>query len=353
MPHGYWRRRGHSPRTTSRKEEARDDYEAATHPVPGRAGGYRLGQGTRQSGARTARHGRGELVDIADPGDRRGPSTARTPPILQRPGRHGEPAIGVHNRQHPINVDSPAAFRSVWFKDGGGPSAVCCWGRCSADSAVTGSSTSTATTSTETTPTSATGSANDHILGAIATTCPPAPPPGNTTISCDSIRHPPGRSWQRHQTRRRRQHVRRWWRRHPSTDVPLTTSASSAPTAAIAGHRPNHRLQLRTPIPSPHQPELPGSATPRPSPPGVVHLHANRQKIPHDGRLIRPVEKRHVDPTLVQHRPGNQLFGPRTGHRAHIPGPRSVSQWHVPARSETHSPLSSSCETGLPRFGAG
>jgi hypothetical protein len=46
-----------------------------------------------------------------------GRSLPEPPPALRRPGPHGEPAIAVDARQHPI---SSAAFRSGWFSAGGG-----------------------------------------------------------------------------------------------------------------------------------------------------------------------------------------------------------------------------------------
>jgi hypothetical protein len=42
------------------------------------------------------------------------------PSRLQRPGPHGEPAVGVDDGRHPVYVDSPAEFRSGWFSAGGG-----------------------------------------------------------------------------------------------------------------------------------------------------------------------------------------------------------------------------------------
>ena len=273
-------RGGHSPRTTTRVEGGSTGrLRGSDAPVPGRAGALDYAKETVDLVRVQRVVDEANLVDGADPGDPGGPSAARTPPILQRPGRHGEPAIGVDDRQPPINVDSPAAFRSGWFKDGGG-----LFGGLLLGSMLGGLGRDWIVDEhgddvDGTTATSATGSANDHIVGAIATICPPAPPPGNDTISCESIRRPPGRSWQRHRT----------------------------PT----------RRRFR------------------------------------DGRLVGPLEKRPVDPTLVQHRPGNHLFGPRTGHRAHIAAAQPVPHGPVPARSGTHSPRRPPDETGLPRVSAG
>jgi hypothetical protein len=102
------------------REEARDDYEAATHR-------YRVAHAALDYAKEPV-----DLVRVQRVVDEANWSMSRTrailegrplpepPPPLQRPGRHGEPAIGVDDRQRPIYVDSPAAFRSGWFSGGTG-----------------------------------------------------------------------------------------------------------------------------------------------------------------------------------------------------------------------------------------
>jgi hypothetical protein len=102
------------------KEEARDDYEAATHR-------YRVAQAALDHAKEPV-----DLVRVQRVVDEANWSMSRAraileerplpepPPALRRPGLHGEPAVGVDDRQHPVYVDSPAAFRSGWFSGGGG-----------------------------------------------------------------------------------------------------------------------------------------------------------------------------------------------------------------------------------------
>ena len=100
-------------------ENARDDYEAATHR-------YRVAQAALDYAKEPV-----DLVRVQRVVDEANWSMSRArailegrrppdpPPPLQRPGRHGEPAVGVDGHQ-PVYVDSPAAFRSGWFSAGGG-----------------------------------------------------------------------------------------------------------------------------------------------------------------------------------------------------------------------------------------
>lgn len=101
-------------------EEARDDYEAATHR-------YRVAQAALDYAKE-----RVDLVRVQRVVDEANWSMSRVravlagrqppepPPALQRPGPHGEPAVGVDDGRHPVYVDSPAEFRSGWFSTGGG-----------------------------------------------------------------------------------------------------------------------------------------------------------------------------------------------------------------------------------------
>jgi hypothetical protein len=101
-------------------EKARDDYEAATHR-------YRVAQA-----ALDYAEGRVDLVRVQRVVDEANWSMARVrailagrrppdpPSRLQRPGPHGEPAVGVDDGRHPVYLDSPAEFRSGWFSAGGG-----------------------------------------------------------------------------------------------------------------------------------------------------------------------------------------------------------------------------------------
>jgi hypothetical protein len=102
------------------KEEARDDYEAATHR-------YRVAQAALDYADEPV-----DLVRVQRVVDEANWSMSRArailagrkppdPPVpLQRPGPHGEPAVGVQDGQRPVYVDSPAPFRSGWFSAGGG-----------------------------------------------------------------------------------------------------------------------------------------------------------------------------------------------------------------------------------------
>jgi hypothetical protein len=101
-------------------EASRDDYEAATHR-------YRVAQAALDHAKEPV-----DLVRVQRVVDEATWSMARAravlagrqppepPPPLQRPGPHGEPAVGVDDGQRPVYVDSPAAFRSGWFSAGGG-----------------------------------------------------------------------------------------------------------------------------------------------------------------------------------------------------------------------------------------
>jgi hypothetical protein len=101
-------------------EMARDDYEAATHR-------YRVAQAALDYTEEPV-----DLMRVQRVVDEANWSMSRArailegrrppgpPPPLQRPGRRGEPAVGVDNGHQPVYVDSPAAFRSGWFGGGGG-----------------------------------------------------------------------------------------------------------------------------------------------------------------------------------------------------------------------------------------
>ena len=101
-------------------EKARDDYEAATHR-------YRVAQAALDYAKEEVDLVRVQrVVDEANWSMSRARAIlqGRTPPDppapLQRPGAHGEPAIGVDAGRQPVYVDSPAAFQSGWFSTGGG-----------------------------------------------------------------------------------------------------------------------------------------------------------------------------------------------------------------------------------------
>ena len=101
-------------------EQARDDYEAATHR-------YRVAQAAMDHAKEPVDLVRVQrVVDEANWAMSRarailaGRTPPEPPPPLQRPGPHGEPAIGVDEGHHPIYLDSPAPFRSGWFSAGGG-----------------------------------------------------------------------------------------------------------------------------------------------------------------------------------------------------------------------------------------
>lgn len=97
---------------------AREDFEAATHR-------YRVAQAAIDH-ARTPE----DLVRVQRVVDEATWSMSRAravidgrpapapPAQLQRPGRYGEPAVGLDDRDTPTYVGSPAPFRTGWF--GGG-----------------------------------------------------------------------------------------------------------------------------------------------------------------------------------------------------------------------------------------
>ena len=99
-------------------EKSRNDYEAATHR-------YRVAQAALDYAKEPV-----DLVRVQRVVDEANWSMARArailegrqppepPSPLQRPGPHGEPAVGVDDGQQPVYVDSPAAFRSGWFSAG-------------------------------------------------------------------------------------------------------------------------------------------------------------------------------------------------------------------------------------------
>jgi hypothetical protein len=101
-------------------EKSRDAYEAATHR-------YRVAQAALDYAKEPV-----DLVRVQRVVDEANWSMARArailegrrppepPPPLQRPGPHGEPAVGVADGHKPVYVDSPAAFRSGWFSTAGG-----------------------------------------------------------------------------------------------------------------------------------------------------------------------------------------------------------------------------------------
>ncbi len=101
-------------------ETSRDDYEAATHR-------YRVAQAALDYAKEPV-----DLVRVQRVVDEANWSMSRArailegrqppdpPSPLQRPGPHGEPAVGVDDGLQPVYVDSPAAFRSGWFSGGGG-----------------------------------------------------------------------------------------------------------------------------------------------------------------------------------------------------------------------------------------
>jgi len=101
-------------------DEARDDYEAATHR-------YRVAQAAMDYADEAVDLVRVQrVVDEANWAMSRARAIlqGRTPPAppapLQRPGQHGEPAVRVDDRHRPVYVDSPAGFQSGWFSTGGG-----------------------------------------------------------------------------------------------------------------------------------------------------------------------------------------------------------------------------------------
>ena len=135
-------------------EKSRDDYEAATHR-------YRVAQAALDYAKEPV-----DLVRVQRVVDEANWSMARArailegrqppepPPPLQRPGPHGEPAVGVDDGHQPVYVDSPAAFRSGWFSAGGGLFGGLLLGSMLGGPAVAGWWSNTSTTSTKPTPTS-------------------------------------------------------------------------------------------------------------------------------------------------------------------------------------------------------
>ena len=101
------------------KEDARHDYEAATHR-------YRVAQAAMDYAKAPV-----DLVRVQRVVDEANWSMSRArailedrpppapPAELQRPGRHGEPAVTLNDGQ-PRYVDSAASFQSGWFSAGGG-----------------------------------------------------------------------------------------------------------------------------------------------------------------------------------------------------------------------------------------
>jgi hypothetical protein len=101
-------------------EAARDDYEAATHR-------YRVAQAAMDQAQDQV-----DLVRVQRVVDEARWSMSRAravlaghrlpepPPVLQRPGLHGEPAVALDERQNPVYVGSPAPFQSGWFSAGSG-----------------------------------------------------------------------------------------------------------------------------------------------------------------------------------------------------------------------------------------
>jgi len=100
--------------------EARDDFEAATQR-------YRVAQAALDyTDAPVDLIRVQRVVDEANWSMTRARATleGRPPPappaILQRPGRHGEPAVQLDDREQPVYANSSASFRSGWFGLGGG-----------------------------------------------------------------------------------------------------------------------------------------------------------------------------------------------------------------------------------------
>jgi hypothetical protein len=101
-------------------EQSRGDYEAATHR-------YRVAQAALDYAKEPVDLVRVQrVVDEANWSMSRaraileGRTPPEPPPPLQRPGPHGEPALGVDDEHQPVYVDSSAGFRSGWFSAGGG-----------------------------------------------------------------------------------------------------------------------------------------------------------------------------------------------------------------------------------------
>ena len=98
-------------------EKSRDDYEAATHR-------YRVAQAALDDAKEPVDLARVQrVVDEANWSMSRARAIleGRQPPApLQRPGPHGEPAVGVDDGHQAVYVGSSAEFRSGWFSAGGG-----------------------------------------------------------------------------------------------------------------------------------------------------------------------------------------------------------------------------------------
>jgi hypothetical protein len=100
-------------------EEARDDYEAATHrykvaqaALDHAAAGLDLARVQRVVDEGTWAMARARaLLDGREP--------PPPPPMLQQPGPRGEPAVQL-DHERPVYVDSPMPFRSGWFGMGSG-----------------------------------------------------------------------------------------------------------------------------------------------------------------------------------------------------------------------------------------
>jgi hypothetical protein len=102
------------------KPEARNDYEAALHR-------YRVAQAALDDTTAPV-----DLVRVQRVVDEASYSMSRAKAILdgrkpppppdglQQPGRHGEPAVVLDDRNEPRYVDSPASFQSGWFSFGPG-----------------------------------------------------------------------------------------------------------------------------------------------------------------------------------------------------------------------------------------
>jgi hypothetical protein len=102
------------------REEARDDFEAATHR-------YRVAQAAMDYAKDPV-----DLVRVQRVVDEANWSMSRAraildgreppepPAKLQRPGLRGEPAVAVDDGQRPVYVGSPAPFRAGWFSAGAG-----------------------------------------------------------------------------------------------------------------------------------------------------------------------------------------------------------------------------------------
>ena len=102
------------------KEEARDDFEAATHR-------YRVAQAALDETDAAVDLVRVQrVVDEATWSMARARATldGRPPPgppaTLQHPGSRGEPAIALDDVERPTYVGSPASYGSGWFGVGGG-----------------------------------------------------------------------------------------------------------------------------------------------------------------------------------------------------------------------------------------